>query len=64
MDCSAYAGGWREGHAMRLFFDHGKDGSPVWSADGTRLAFVSGRDDHSFIGIYASAEQPLHGRDR
>jgi dipeptidyl aminopeptidase/acylaminoacyl peptidase len=51
------AGG--ESHGKRLFFDHGKDGSPVWSPDGARLAFVSRRDDHSFIGVYASAEQPL-----
>jgi dipeptidyl aminopeptidase/acylaminoacyl peptidase len=43
----------------RLLFDRGKDRSPVWSPDGTRLAFVSGRDDHSFIGLYTSAEQPV-----
>ena len=48
-----------EPHGKRLFFDHGRDGTPVWSADGTRLAFVSARDDHSFIGIYASPDQPL-----
>jgi dipeptidyl aminopeptidase/acylaminoacyl peptidase len=47
------------GQPQRLLFDRGKDRSPVWSPDGTRLAFVSGRGDHSFIGIYTSAEQPL-----
>lgn len=47
------------GEGKRLFFDHGADGSPVWSEDGTRLAFVSGRGDHSFVGVYAGAEQPL-----
>ena len=47
------------GKAQRLLFDHGKDDAPVWSPDGTRLAFVSGRDDHSFVCIYTSAEQPL-----
>jgi dipeptidyl aminopeptidase/acylaminoacyl peptidase len=47
------------GQPQRLLFDRGKDRSPVWSPDGTRLAFVSGREDHSFIGIYTSAEHPL-----
>jgi dipeptidyl aminopeptidase/acylaminoacyl peptidase len=47
------------GKAQRLFFDRGKDDSPVWSPDGSRLAFVSGRDDHSFVGIYASTGKPL-----
>ena len=45
--------------AKRLFFDRGKDDTPVWSPDGTRLAFVSGRDDHSFIGVYTTPLQPL-----
>ena len=47
------------GSARRLFFDRGRDDTPVWSPDGTRLAFVSGRDDHSFIGVYTSPQQPL-----
>ena len=47
------------GKPQRLLFDRGQDDTPVWSPDGTRLAFVSGRDDHSFIGVYTSAEQPL-----
>jgi dipeptidyl aminopeptidase/acylaminoacyl peptidase len=29
----------------------GKSETPVWSLDGNRLAFVSNRDDHSFIGV-------------
>ncbi len=51
--------GGEAGKAHRLFFDRGMDDSPVWSPDGARLAFVSGRDDHSFVGIYTSPEQPL-----
>jgi dipeptidyl aminopeptidase/acylaminoacyl peptidase len=43
---------------QRLFFDRGKDNTPLWSPDGTRLAFVSDRGDHSFVGVYTSG-QPL-----
>ncbi len=35
-----------------LFSVFGSQGSPVWSPDSRRLAFVSDREDHSFIGIY------------
>ena len=37
----------------------GTSGSPVWSPDGSQLAFVSDRGDHSFIGVYRSAESPV-----
>jgi len=30
----------------------GANGTPVWSPDGTKFAFVSNRVDHSFIGVY------------
>jgi dipeptidyl aminopeptidase/acylaminoacyl peptidase len=42
-----------------LFSDRGHDGSLRWSPDGSRLAFVSDRADHAFIGIFTSKEQPL-----
>lgn len=32
--------------------DLGRDGSLAWSPDGTRLAFVSNRTGHSFVGVY------------
>jgi dipeptidyl aminopeptidase/acylaminoacyl peptidase len=43
----------------RLFFDRGRDSDLSWSPDGSRLAFVSDRGDHSFIGIYTSKNTPL-----
>jgi dipeptidyl aminopeptidase/acylaminoacyl peptidase len=47
------------GKPERLFFDRGKDSDLTWSPDGSRLAFVSNRADHSFIGIYTSKSTPL-----
>jgi dipeptidyl aminopeptidase/acylaminoacyl peptidase len=47
------------GKPERMFFDRGKDGNLAWSPDGSRLAFVSERGDHSFIGIYTSKSTPL-----
>lgn len=45
--------------AQRLFFDLGKDSDLRWSPDGKSLAFVSDRDDHSFIGVYRDAATPI-----
>ena len=39
--------------ARQLFYARGDNRSPVWSPDGSRLAFVSDRGDHRFIGVYA-----------
>ncbi len=47
------------GRARQLFTARGTIGSPVWSPDGARLAFVSNRGTHSLIGIYSAANQPL-----
>jgi len=35
-----------------LFKARGSNSSFAWSTDGSKLAFVSSREDHSFIGIY------------
>lgn len=45
--------------AHRLFFDHGHDRSLAWSPDGSRLAFMSSRSDHAFIGVFARKDAPL-----
>ncbi|HEV2667836.1 MAG TPA: prolyl oligopeptidase family serine peptidase, partial [Blastocatellia bacterium] len=45
--------------AKRLFFARGGSGSPEWSPSGERLAFVSNRGDHSFIGVYINDSTPL-----
>jgi dipeptidyl aminopeptidase/acylaminoacyl peptidase len=43
----------------RLFFDEGQDSDLQWSPDGSALAFVSSRTDHSFIGVYRNDGTPL-----
>jgi dipeptidyl aminopeptidase/acylaminoacyl peptidase len=45
--------------AARLFFCRGQSSSPEWSPDGSALAFVSSREDHSFIGTYTSNSEPI-----
>ncbi|HET6276246.1 MAG TPA: prolyl oligopeptidase family serine peptidase [Candidatus Cybelea sp.] len=45
--------------AKRLFFDRGQDSDLRWSPDGSSLAFVSARTDHSFIAIYRNDTTPL-----
>ena len=45
--------------AEQAFFARGSSESPRWSPDGRSLAFVSNRDDHSFIGIFVDAATPI-----
>ena len=45
--------------AQQLFKARGRNGSPRWSPDGKSLAFVSQREDHSFIGLYQPAGNTL-----
>jgi len=37
----------------------GQNHSQAWSPDGSQLAFVSGRGDHSFIGVYDLAAETV-----
>ena len=37
----------------------GTNGTPVWSPDGSRFAFVSNRVDHSLIGVYDARKRSV-----
>jgi len=45
--------------AEQAFFAKGICLSPSWSPDGRMLAFVSNREDHSYIGIFEAADRPV-----
>jgi dipeptidyl aminopeptidase/acylaminoacyl peptidase len=45
--------------AKQLFSARGTLGDPRFAPDGSRLAFVSFRGDHSFIGVYVNDSTPI-----
>lgn len=45
--------------AAQLFFARGNNSDPRFAPDGSRVAFVSNRGDHAFIGVYTDAETPI-----
>lgn len=45
--------------ARRIFTQRGSASDPQFSPDGSRLAFVSGRGDHAFIGVYTNDTTPI-----
>ena len=51
------------GKAAQLIHGEGQAKSLRWSPDGTQLAFVSDRSDHSLIGVYDLAQNSLHYLD-
>jgi len=42
-----------------LFKAAGQNGSPRWSPDSTRIAFVTRRNDHSFIGVFDTIKRKI-----
>ena len=49
--------------AEQLVRARGQAASPRWSPDGSKLTFVSGRGDHSFIGVYDAGAKTLRFLD-
>lgn len=45
--------------AIKIFTARGRNDSPQWSPDGTKLLFRSDRKDHSFIGIFRDINSPV-----
>lgn len=43
----------------KLLFDRGKASDLAWSPDGGKLAFVSNRGDHSFVGVFSGKDRPI-----
>ncbi|HJS72842.1 MAG TPA: DPP IV N-terminal domain-containing protein, partial [Vicinamibacteria bacterium] len=52
-----------ENAAKELAKTRGRAGALRFSPDGTKLAFVSDRGDHSFIGVYSFADQSVRYLD-
>ena len=47
----------------QLIHARGQNGGLHWSPDGARLAFVSSRGNHSFVGVYDGAAKSVHYLD-
>jgi dipeptidyl aminopeptidase/acylaminoacyl peptidase len=49
--------------AEQLIHARGENGGLHWSPDGARLAFVSSRGNHSFVGVYDATAKTVHYLD-
>ena len=47
----------------QAFQARGTSSRPVWSPDGTRIAFTNSRGDHSFVGVFDTAATKLRFLD-
>ncbi|WP_025142545.1 S9 family peptidase [Pedobacter jeongneungensis] len=45
--------------AKNLFYAKGINGAYKWSPDGKKIAFISNRSDHSFLGVYTDQQTPV-----
>jgi dipeptidyl aminopeptidase/acylaminoacyl peptidase len=45
--------------AKSLFYAKGINGAYKWSPDGKKIAFISNRTDHAFLGIYTDQQTPI-----
>ena len=51
------------GNAKNVITQKGTQSELTWSPDGSQLAFVSGRGNHRFIGVYSPSENTLRYLD-
>jgi dipeptidyl aminopeptidase/acylaminoacyl peptidase len=49
--------------AKQLFSAKGTNNNPVWSPDGSKLAFQSNRGDHSFVGVFENPDKLISWMD-